>query len=305
MTPGDVVSYAFLALSWGLSFLVLLHVVAAFGWIGAVAFRALVAGALLLGVGLATRRKLDFRFGWRPLAVVGSTTVAGQLVGLSYGTPRIGTAMAAILVACIPLFSMAIGRVCGLERLSRRGLAGLALGFAGVAILVGFPARAVDRDFLVGCGATLLAALSAAIGSLYASVKLRRAGSWEVSTGSFLFAGATTLPFIVLAPVPAWPKLSDYGYLFVLGGVMSALNYVLYFRLVSRVGATRAISVEFAVTVVAVLVGAIALHEQLTPAQIVGAGVIVCGCALVLGIWRAPASVAGPRPTAEPPPAAP
>ncbi|MBD3805466.1 MAG: EamA family transporter, partial [Thioclava sp.] len=73
-------------------------------------------------------------------------------------------------------------------------------------------------------------------------------------------------------------------YLVVLAGVMSSLTYVVYFGLVSRIGATRAISVEFAVTVVAVLVGAVVLGERLTTIQFAGAAVIIAGCAMVLGL---------------------
>lgn len=64
-------------------------------------------------------RRLDFHAGWKPFAVVGATTVAGQLIGLSYGTPLIGTAMAAICVASIPLFSMVISQLWGLNALLR------------------------------------------------------------------------------------------------------------------------------------------------------------------------------------------
>ena len=63
---------------------------------------------------------------------------------------------------------------------------------------------------------------------------------------------------------------------------MSALTYVLYFKLVGNVGPTKAISVEFAVTVIAVLVGAVFLKEQLSLIQFIGAAVIIAGCALVL-----------------------
>ena len=47
MSARDIASYVFLAVAWGLSFLVLLHVVQAFGWVGAVALRALVVAAAL------------------------------------------------------------------------------------------------------------------------------------------------------------------------------------------------------------------------------------------------------------------
>jgi drug/metabolite transporter (DMT)-like permease len=140
MRRSDFASYVFLALAWGLSFLVLLKVVHAFGWIGAVTLRSLVAGMTIVILAMVTRRRLDFSAGWIRFAAVGATTVAGQLIGLSWATPIIGTATAAILVAAIPLFSMVIGQVWGLERIRPEGLIGLAMGTIGIVLLVGFPA---------------------------------------------------------------------------------------------------------------------------------------------------------------------
>ncbi|MHC5231223.1 DMT family transporter [Brucella sp. LJL56] len=282
MKPRDIATYIFLALAWGLSFLVVLRVVEAFGWVGAVAFRSFIAAGTLFAITKLSGRKLDFHAGWKPFAVVGATTVAGQLIGLSYGTPLIGTAMAAICVASIPLFSMVISQLWGLERITSRGLIGLLLGVTGIVLLVGFPAVAVTPEFIMGCIAVLFSCFSAAFGSNYASRRLSDTGSWETTIGAFVFGGILTLPLIVAIPVPAMPGLVDLIYLLISACVMSALTYVLYFRLVGNVGPTKAISVEFAVTVIAVLVGAVFLKEQLSIIQFVGAAVIIAGCALVL-----------------------
>ncbi|MNE87134.1 EamA-like transporter family protein [compost metagenome] len=67
--------------------------------------------------------------------------------------------------------------------------------------------------------------------------------------------------------------------------VMSALTYITYFWLVSSIGATKAISVEFAVTIIAVLIGALVLHEPLSVLQLGGAAIIIAGCVLVLGLF--------------------
>jgi drug/metabolite transporter (DMT)-like permease len=289
MKPSDLAAYLFLALAWGLSFLVLVKVATAFGWVGAVTFRALLAGGALLAAAPLTGRRLDFGFGLKPLLIVGATTVALQLIGLSYGTPRIGTAMAAILVATIPLFSMLLGRLAGVERLTRSGGLGLVLGFSGIVALVGFPAEPATPDFWLGSAALIVSTLAAATGSVYASARLLRAGAWEVTGGAFLAGGVMTAPLLLAAPPPGVPAPLDWLWLGVLALGMSAAPYVLYFRLVQRIGATRAISVEFAVTVVAVLVGAAFLGERLTAVQIAGAATIVLGCALVLGLI-------GPRP---------
>lgn len=282
MKPRDIATYIFLAVAWGLSFLVVLRVVEAFGWVGAVTFRCFIAAGTLYAIARLSGRRLDFQAGWKPFAIVGATTVAGQLIGLSYGTPLIGTAMAAICVASIPLFSMLISQLWGLERITPRGLIGLLLGVVGIVLLVGFPAVSVTPAFVMGCVAALFACLSAAFGSNYASRRLATTGSWETTIGAFVFGGIMTLPLIFIVPVPAMPGAVDFLYLLISACVMSALTYVLYFKLVGSVGPTKAISVEFVVTVIAVLVGAVFLKEQLSLIQFVGAAIIIAGCALVL-----------------------
>lgn len=289
MAARDLASYIFLALAWGLSFLVLVHVVEAFGWVGAVTLRALLAACVLLVIAFASRRKLDFGRRWKPYTVVGATTVAGQLVCLSYATPRIGTAMAAILVAAIPLFSMVIARLWGMEQLTLQRIAGLSLGAAGLVLLVGFPAVPLTPSYLFDSLIALGGSFFAAFGSNYMNRHLREAAPLEVTVAAFLTGGLMTLPLLLFVPVPRMPGALDLLNLLILGGIMSAMTYVLYFRLVTRIGATSAISVEFVVTVVAVLVGALILDEPLGLVQVLGGLVIIAGCALVLGIvpWRA------------------
>lgn len=284
MQPRDLAAYSFLAITWGLSFLVVLKVVHAFGWVGAVSLRSLIAGGTLAVLATLLGRTLRLRPLLKQLLVVGATTVAGQLIGLSYATPRIGTAMSAILVATIPLFSMIIGRVWGLEKITPQGLAGLLLGVVGIVMLVGFPAQAVTDDFIHGCIASVFGCLCAAFGSNYASLRLRGQDPWTVTGGAFLAGGVLTLPLLLVVPVPTVPHPSDWLFLAISGAVMSATTYVLYFGLVARIGATRTISVEFVVTLVAVLIGALFLGEALSMLQVIGGLVILLGCMLVLGL---------------------
>jgi drug/metabolite transporter (DMT)-like permease len=285
MKPAELAAYTFLAVAWGLSFMLVLHVVAAFGWIGAVTLRCFIASFTLLIIARATKRKLNFSAGWGAFAVVGATTVAGQLIGLSYATPIIGTAMAAILVASIPLFSMLIGQLWGLEKISLQSLVGMVLGFGGIVILVGFPAVPATPAFILGCAICLIGCICAAFGSNYASRHLRGSGAWEITIGAFLAGGIMTLPLLYVVPVPSTPRPIDFVSLFGLAIIMSALTYITYFRLVSLIGATKTISVEFVVTVIAVIVGAVVLDEPLSQLQFVGAAIIILGCALVLGLY--------------------
>lgn len=286
MKPLQIAIYLFLALTWGFSFMILLHVVQAFGWAGAVTFRSLLSGALLLAAARLIGRRLDFDGQWKHLVIVGATTVAGQLVFMSIGVPRIGTAMSSIFVAAIPLFSMIISQLWGLEQISRRGLAGIALGLAGILMLVGFPSEPITASFLFGCACSLLAAFFAAYGSNHVSRHLGTAGAWEVTIASSIFGGLITLPLLIAVPVPGPVSMIDLGWLFALAAIISALNYTLYFKLVAEIGATKTISVEFLVTVVAVIVGTMLLGERLSLLQFAGAAIIICGCVLVLGLFK-------------------
>lgn len=284
MKPSQLAAYLFLAVTWGFSFVILLHVVEAFGWAGAVTLRGVVSGALLLGAARLTGRRLDFGDFWRDFAVVGATTVAGQLIFLSLATPRIGTAMASIFVAAIPLFSMVISQMGGIERMTRHGLAGVGLGVAGIVMLVGFPAEPFTATFVAGCAASLLSAFFAAYGSNHVSRFMRGVGAWELTIASSIIGGLIAAPLIAFAPIPRLPTIVDIGWLLALAAIVSALNYVIYFRLVIEIGATKAISVEFLVTVVAVTIGTLLLGEKLSVLQFAGAGIIIAGCALVLGL---------------------
>lgn len=284
MTNRQLLSYLALALIWGGSFVLVLRVVEAFGWVGAVSLRAFIAAAVILGLARLSGRRLRFEGTTGALAVVGATTVAGQLIGISYATPRIGTAMAAIFVGAIPLVSMAIGHLWGVERVTSVGRAGLLLGFTGIVLLVGFPEGEFTATFLLGCAASVLGVVCAAIGSQWARRHLRAVGSWEQTIGAFVAGGLVTLPLLLLVPVPAAPDAWDLAALVVLAATCSSLAYVLYFRLVAEVGATLAVSVEFAVTLVAVAIGALLLGERLTPPQLAGGAIVLAGCALVLGV---------------------
>ncbi|WP_018389858.1 DMT family transporter [Ancylobacter sp. FA202] len=286
MKSRDLASYVVLALVWGASFVVMDHNIHAFGWAGAVAFRSFIAAGTLLLVARAIGRRLDFSFGIFPLFVLGATTVAVQLGLLAYGLPRIGTAMSAILVATIPLFAMLIAALWRVEPIRLGGLLGIVLGATGIGLLVGFPAQPVTPDFLIGCAATLGSTLSAAFGSVYAGRRLAGAGSWEMTIGAFLFGGLLSLPLIAFVPVPGLPAPLDIGTLLIAGVIMSAVTYVIFYRLIASIGPTRAISVEFGATGVAVTIGTLLLDEPLTLPQIAGGVVIGMGCALVLGVIR-------------------
>ena len=192
--------------------------------------------------------------------------------------------MAAIFVGAIPLYTMLIGQLWGIEHITKLGRWGVVTGLIGMVLLVGFPTHEINSDFILGCVAMLVGTTAAALGSNYSHKFLATTGSFEQTLGGFFFGGVMTLPLFLLQPIPTTPQLINYVELISLAAIFSALAYVLYFKLVAEVGPTIAISTEFLVTLVAVVIGVFALGEKLNVLQVIGGLTIIASCALVLGL---------------------
>jgi drug/metabolite transporter (DMT)-like permease len=277
--------FSILAILWGGSFLLVLRVVDAFDWAGAVSVRALIASLTLFLIAKISNRTLDFSVGAVPFLISGTTTVAIQLIGLSFAVPRIGTAMTAILVGAIPLYSALIGRLLGIEKLKAIGYFGLALGFLGIVLLVGFPEGSASKEYLTGILVAVIGCISAAFGSNYTKIKMSSVGVWEQVIGAFFYGGLLTAPLLIFVPFHRTPTTFDWFNIITLAVICSVVCYVIYFKLVSEIGATRAISVEFLVTLVAVLIGALYLHEDISLVQVLGGTLVIFGCILILDLF--------------------
>ena len=276
--------FTLLSLIWGFSFLLLLRVVEAFDWAAAISVRAFIASGCLYLLAILMRRKLDFSIGIKHFAILGAATVSIQLIGLSLAVPRIGTALTAILVGAIPLFSSVIGRMMKIEQIDRKGFYGLILGFMGIVFLVGFPSGQFSDQFFLGFSVCVIGCISAAFGSNYSKLKMSAAGNWEQVIGAFFFGGLFTAPILFFVPIKSGVLAMDWLYMVLLAVFCSAFCYVIYFSLVAKIGATRSISVEFLVTVVAVLVGAFYLNEAISLIQLFGALLVIIGSVLILDL---------------------
>ena len=276
--------FAILSLLWGVSFLLLLRVVDAFDWAAAISVRSFIASGSVVLLALMIGKKLDFSIGVKHFAILGFTSVSMQLIGLSLAVPRIGTALTAILVGAIPLFSSVIGRLMKIEQIDRKGFYGLILGFIGIVFLVGFPSGQFSDQFFLGFSVCVIGCISAAFGSNYSKLKMSAAGNWEQVIGAFFFGGLFTAPILFFVPIKSGVLAMDWLYMALLAVFCSAFCYVIYFSLVAKIGATRSISVEFLVTVVAVLVGAFYLNEAISLIQLFGALLVIIGSVLILDL---------------------
>jgi len=297
--PRDLTDLLLLAAIWGGSFLFMRVAVPGFGPV-ALAFVRVAGAALLLLPLLLWRGEAGvLRQRWRPLLVLGLLNSALPFLCFGYAVYTLPAALAAIFNAATPLFTALIAWAWLGDPLTRWRSLGLALGFAGVvglALVKSVSTGALGQlqwDGATGLaiGACLVGTLMYGVSASHAKRHLAGVPAMAMATGT---QGAAALA-LALPAAAMWPAhnpgLRDWLAGAGLAALASGLAYILYFRLIARVGPTGASSVTFLVPVFAALWGYAFLGEGVTGPMALGGAVILAGTALVLGLWpRKPAS---------------
>ncbi len=199
---------------------------------------------------------------------------------------HIPSGLASILNATTPLFTVLVAHLATAdERMTANRLAGVAVGFAGVAVMLG-GGRPFGVDVLAE-----LAALAGAFSYALAGVFGRRFRALGVSplataTGQVTASALLMLPIMLVLDQP-WtlpaPGLSTLAALAGLALLSTALGYVIYFRILAQAGATNLLLVTFLIPPSAILLGATVLGERLEPRHFGGMALIAVGLAAIDG----------------------
>ena len=184
------------------------------------------------------------------------------------------------------------------ERMTPRKVAGVALGFAGVALMIGPTLLASLGTSALAQLACVAASLSYALAAVWAR-RFKRQGlsPMAVTTGQLSAGALMMLPLVLLVDQPwqrALPPLEAWGAIVALALVCTAFGYVLYFRLIDSAGATNALLVTLLVPPVAIVLGAAFLGETLAPQDFFGLALIALGLAAIDG--RLVSALASRRP---------
>jgi drug/metabolite transporter (DMT)-like permease len=284
MTAADTAQLLLLALLWGGSFLFMRVAAPEFGPAALVAVRVAIA-ALLLAPFL--RPSLE---GWRHnaprLAWLGFVNSALPFCLFAYAALHIPAGLSAILNATAALWAAAIGWAFFGVALNARAMISVLVGVVGVAVMVG-PKLVWGQTNSDGVAGAVTAAVAATVCYGYAVHYSRRylAGvpSRSVAAGSQMAAAvALATPGLALWPAST-PSMAAVVCALALGTLSTAWAYLLYFRLIERIGAARAMTVTVLVPAFGVLLGVIFLDEALTAATVAGGALVLTGCSLALG----------------------
>jgi drug/metabolite transporter (DMT)-like permease len=229
---------------------------------------------------------------WLTLLVMGALNNAIPFALICWGQTHIESGLTAILNAMTPIFTVLAAHAAGQERMTLRRLAGVGLGFLGVAVLIGPESlRHLDPTDMAEI-AVLLAAVSYAAAGIWGR-RLRELPI-EVAAGGML-AGSSLLllPLALLLEHP-WrisPTPASLAALAALGALSTAVAYLLYFRLLRRVGPTNLLLVTFLLPIVALALGAVFLGEHIEIGDLAGLALILAGLAAIdgriVGLFRA------------------
>lgn len=290
-----------LAAIWGSSFLFTRLGTVEFGALPTAGVRVAIASLFLLPLLLWRGLGPQLARHWPRVFLVGLLNSGIPFACFAYALLSISTGLSSILNATVPLFGAVVAWIWLKDRPHGWRTLGLAIGFVGVAMLAWDKASFKPDASGLSSGwavlACLLACLCYGIAASFTKKYLSGLPTLVTAAGSQL--GATlglALPALWFWPrqtpsVTAWLSLAWVGV------VCTGVAYVLYFRLIERVGPARALTVTFVVPVFAVFYGALFLHETVNAWMLLCAAIIVCGTALAAGLVRpGQAPVATSRP---------
>lgn len=280
---------------WGASFLFMRLANQELGALPTVGVRVAIASVFLLCVLFLRGQRAELRSHWRKTLFVGTINSGLPFACYSFALLSISTGLSSILNATAPMFGAVVAWAWLGDRPDRSRLFGLLIGFAGISLLAWDKASFRPDASGLASGwavvACLLACLCYGISASYTKRYLSGVPSLVAATGSQIGATlALAVPTLWLWPSQA-PSGRAWLSLLAVGVLCTGLAYILYFRLIERLGPAKAMTVTFLVPVFALLYGNILLQEALTLHMLLCGAVVVLGTALSTGLLRLPSSV--------------
>jgi drug/metabolite transporter (DMT)-like permease len=277
----DALLLLLLSSIWGASFLFIKLGVDAFEP-SVVAFGRLLFGALFLLALLPGRGGLSpLRGHLVSIVVLAVLNNAVPFWLLGFAETRLDSGLTAVIQAAAPIFTVILAwRIDVTQRVTGVRLVGVAVGFVGVALLVGVQ----SGDDLVAALAVIGVALCYAGSVLFAGVTVKGIPPLQVSIGQVSCAAVLIFPFALTQVPESSPPAKAWLAVLALGVLGSGLAYLLYFALIASAGASRAILVTYLVPAFALVYGAVFLDEAVTATALAGLALVLGGTALATGL---------------------
>lgn len=253
-----------------------------------VAFRALFG--LLFGIVVILIQRAPWPRSlksWFPLLLLGITNVAIPFFLISWGETHIDSAVASILDATVPLFTILIAHyLLDDDKITLPKMLGLLIGFGGVVVLMSKDLLNSSTNSILGQVAVILASIFYAVNSVYIRKTTEDIPGIVRSAGPLISASAVMglATFVFESPIQL-PQLGiTWVALLWLGVFGSGLAFAMAYYLIHEIGPTRTTMVTYLFPLGGVILGVTFLNEQLTWQLITGAILIVLS--LIVANWE-------------------
>jgi drug/metabolite transporter (DMT)-like permease len=276
-----------LAAIWGASYLFIKVAVEDVEPAPLMAVRALVGGALLavyLVASLGGRRAVvEVRQSWRPALVLGALNAAIPFWLVAWGEKHIDSSVAGIAQSTVPIFVFLLGmRFLPHEHVGATRVAGVVLGFLGVAVLAGFDPTG-GWWAVAGTLAIVLSSFSYASAGVYGQLRVQTVAGPVLATGSMLAGGLILLPLALFQLPSERPDAEAIASILALTVLGTTLGQLILFRMLRLYGSRRLSLVTYLMPGFAVFYGAAFLDEPISVAALGGLALILAGVTLASG----------------------
>ena len=282
MTAASFFRLLCLAAIWGGSFLFMRVAANTFGPAYLIEFRVGFAAIALLLISIYLKKRLSFTAHTKHFFIIGLFNTAAPFLFFAYAAQTLNASTLSILNSTAPIWGALIGFIWYRSTLTKKAILGMAIGIAGVAVLVGWSAVKIGDEAILPIIASLLAACSYGIATNYTK-NAPQIPAFNNAHGSMWAAVIWVLPLLPFLPMRAEPTSIEWSSVVALGVVCTGLAYLLYFRLVSEVGPASALSVTFLIPVFGILWGYLILDEPIGFNTIIGTILVLSGTMLVTG----------------------
>jgi drug/metabolite transporter (DMT)-like permease len=252
---------ALLGAIWGASFLFMRIAAPVFGAVPLVEVRLALGALVLLPFLWLGRAAFPLRL-WPRLVLIGAINSALPFILFAWAAQRAPAGVGAIANAMVVLFTALVGFLFFGETIGRRRATALLIGFSGVVVLASGKVAGMSIGWAVVAGAA--AALLYGIGINLVRRHLTGLPPAAVAAATLGMSALLVSPFALATwpshaiPVSAWLSAAA------LGVVCTGAAFVMYYRLIARIGASRASTVTYLVPVFAVAWAWMVLGEPLT-----------------------------------------
>jgi drug/metabolite transporter (DMT)-like permease len=280
------VLFMVLGFVWGSSYLWIKIGLGSLPPLTLIAGRLILGGLFLAAVVALARQELPRRpMAYVHLLVMSVVNIVLPFILITVGEQTIDSAMAAILNATVPLGVIVIAPMfLPDERITAARVAGLAVGFAGVILLVAPDLVNLQDADLTGELMMLGSSLAYAVGNVYARRNVHGMRPMIPALFQVTFAAVIVVvlallidrPFETVDPAPE--AIIAVIWLGLLG---SGVAYLCYFTLLQLWGATRTSTVAYLLPVWGIVLGALVLNDPVTVNRIAGTALVIVGIALV------------------------